>query len=309
MRGFAHVESHTRPDHGFGFGGGVVGHHAHADSGAGHGAGRTRYLARRPRDRVRLRRRHLDGAGRAAATRACWCRTRPRDRARSTRPTGAALAFVSTRTGGGDIYLLTLWRRGDGDAPHVRRWTEQLDGWSRDGAWIYFSSTTPRHRRHERRVPRAASTAARRCRSPTSATPTSFSARRHPTAGRSRSARAAFRRASGGAMAAATSTNRRSGSRSPAPRRPTARIVDRGAKATVADVGGRRRVAVLHVRSQRQREHLAGAARRAQARAVTRFTKGRVLWPSITTDGKTDRVRARLRLLDGRDRERHDEAR
>jgi len=54
-------------------------------------------------------------------------------------PDGTRLAFVSTRTGGGDIYVLTL-ATGDllrltyDDGP------EQLDGWSRDGKWIYFSS-------------------------------------------------------------------------------------------------------------------------------------------------------------------------
>jgi len=42
---------------------------------------------------------------------------------------------VSTRTGGGDVYVLTL---ASGD---VRRVTfddglEQLDGWSRDGKWL-----------------------------------------------------------------------------------------------------------------------------------------------------------------------------
>ena len=54
-------------------------------------------------------------------------------------PDGRTLAFVSDRTGGGDIYLLTL---ASGD---LRRLTfgdggELLDGWSRDGQWIYFSS-------------------------------------------------------------------------------------------------------------------------------------------------------------------------
>jgi Tol biopolymer transport system component/C-terminal processing protease CtpA/Prc len=49
------------------------------------------------------------------------------------------LAFVSTRTGGGDVYVLTF---ATGD---VRRLTyqdgnDQLDGWSRDGKWIYFFS-------------------------------------------------------------------------------------------------------------------------------------------------------------------------
>jgi len=56
-------------------------------------------------------------------------------------PDGRQLAFISTRTGNGDIYILTL---ATGD---LRRLTfddgfDQLDGWSRDGRWIYFSSTS-----------------------------------------------------------------------------------------------------------------------------------------------------------------------
>ena len=56
-------------------------------------------------------------------------------------PDDRELAFVSTRTGGGDIYVLTL------ATGAVRRVTwddglEQLDGWSRDGRWLYFSSTS-----------------------------------------------------------------------------------------------------------------------------------------------------------------------
>ena len=56
-------------------------------------------------------------------------------------PDGKQLAFISNRTGGGDIYVLNF---ATGD---VRRLTfddglEQLDGWSRDGRWIYFSSTS-----------------------------------------------------------------------------------------------------------------------------------------------------------------------
>ena len=55
-------------------------------------------------------------------------------------PDKKQLAFVSTRTGGGDVYVLTL---ASGD---VRRITyedgqEQLDGWSRDGKWLYFFSS------------------------------------------------------------------------------------------------------------------------------------------------------------------------
>ena len=54
-------------------------------------------------------------------------------------PDGKRLAFVSTRTGNGDIYVLTI------DTADLKRLTfddaeEQLDGWSKDGRWIYFSS-------------------------------------------------------------------------------------------------------------------------------------------------------------------------
>ncbi|MDT5269092.1 MAG: tricorn protease [Acidobacteriota bacterium] len=55
-------------------------------------------------------------------------------------PDGRSLAFVSTRTGNGDIYVL------DFASGEVRRITfddaaEQLDAWSHDGRWLYFSST------------------------------------------------------------------------------------------------------------------------------------------------------------------------
>ena len=54
-------------------------------------------------------------------------------------PDGTKLAFVSTRTGGGDIYIFTL------ATDELKRLTfddgmEQLDAWSRDGKWIYFST-------------------------------------------------------------------------------------------------------------------------------------------------------------------------
>src|SRR5271163_2319440 len=54
-------------------------------------------------------------------------------------PDGTKLAFVSTRTGNGDIYVLTfatgkLERVTYSDAP------DSLDAWSRDGKWLYFTS-------------------------------------------------------------------------------------------------------------------------------------------------------------------------
>ena len=54
-------------------------------------------------------------------------------------PDGRSLAFVSTRTGNGDLYLFTF------ATGEVKRLTwddepEVADAWSRDGRWIYFSS-------------------------------------------------------------------------------------------------------------------------------------------------------------------------
>src|SRR4051812_1388490 len=55
-------------------------------------------------------------------------------------PDGRRMAFISTRTGNGDIYVL------DFNSGDLRRMTyddgfEQLDAWSYDGRWLYFSST------------------------------------------------------------------------------------------------------------------------------------------------------------------------
>ena len=56
-------------------------------------------------------------------------------------PDGRRLAFVSTRSGNGDVYVLTF---GTGE---LKRLTfddglDQLDGWSRDGRFLYFSSSS-----------------------------------------------------------------------------------------------------------------------------------------------------------------------
>lgn len=56
-------------------------------------------------------------------------------------PDGKRLAFVSNRTGSGDIYVLNL------ETNDLTRITfddalDNLDAWSRDGKWLYFSSTS-----------------------------------------------------------------------------------------------------------------------------------------------------------------------
>src|SRR6476620_5270186 len=54
-------------------------------------------------------------------------------------PDGARLAFMSNRAGSPDIWILTL---ADGSLRRLTfdDGTEQLDGWSKDGRWIYFTS-------------------------------------------------------------------------------------------------------------------------------------------------------------------------
>jgi Tol biopolymer transport system component/C-terminal processing protease CtpA/Prc len=56
-------------------------------------------------------------------------------------PDGTRLAFISTRTGNGDIYVLTL---ATGELKRVTfdDVNDQLDSWSRDGKWLYFSSAS-----------------------------------------------------------------------------------------------------------------------------------------------------------------------
>ncbi|MEP6764775.1 MAG: peptidase S41, partial [Gemmatimonadaceae bacterium] len=56
-------------------------------------------------------------------------------------PDGTQLAFVSTRTGNGDIYILNL-STGSLSRRTFDDGRDQLDAWSRDGQWLYFSSTS-----------------------------------------------------------------------------------------------------------------------------------------------------------------------
>ena len=76
-----------------------------------------------------------------AAKRACSIAHEANESRPLYSPDGRSLAFISDRTGGGDIYVLTL------ATGALRQLTfddglERLDGWSRDGRWLYFSSTS-----------------------------------------------------------------------------------------------------------------------------------------------------------------------
>src|SRR5262245_61650020 len=56
-------------------------------------------------------------------------------------PDGRRLAFTSTRTGGGDVYVLTL-ATGDVARLTFDDVNELVTGWSGDGKWIYFQSSS-----------------------------------------------------------------------------------------------------------------------------------------------------------------------
>src|SRR5688500_14119387 len=55
-------------------------------------------------------------------------------------PDGRRLAFVSTRSGNADIFILTF-ATGDITRLTYDDGTDQLDGWSREGRWIYVYSS------------------------------------------------------------------------------------------------------------------------------------------------------------------------
>jgi hypothetical protein len=78
---------------------------------------------------------------RLAATPACWSRIRRLNRVRCSPPDGKRLAFTSTRTGGGDIYVVTI-ATGDLVRLTFDDVAELVTGWSADGQWIYFSSNS-----------------------------------------------------------------------------------------------------------------------------------------------------------------------
>ena len=181
---------------------------------------------------------------------------------------------------------------------------EQLDGWSRDGRWIYFSSTS-----HDiagmNDIFRVPSTAARRWPVSEDRYVNEFGAAPSPD-GKS----LAF-------VARGIASNqwwRKGSSHSTSPScgcsiSPSAGCLHRDhADATRGRSwpmwSGDGTHAVLRVRSRRRRR-TSGRGRpppTGRDRQVTTFRDGRVLWPSITDRRQDDRVRARLRHLDARHR-------
>jgi Tol biopolymer transport system component/C-terminal processing protease CtpA/Prc len=201
-------------------------------------------------------------------------------------PTGHALAFVSTRTGNGDIYVLrfadaSVTRLTFDDGP------EMLDGWSRDGKSVFVSMTTrdiagmndvfrvsidggtPMPVTNERYTNEFFSAL-----SPDGRT-LAFSARGiSPTQwwrnGHSHIDEAEIWLAAEGAPAASRYR----------------RVVARGAKAMWPMWAGDGK-SLFYMSDRSGSENIWQAVIDGASRQVTRFAKGRVLWPSITADGKT----------------------
>lgn len=194
-------------------------------------------------------------------------------------PDGRYLAFGSNRTGGGDIYILEL------ESGILKRLTfddsnDQIDAWSRDGKWIYFSSNS-RDIAGMNDIYRVAASGG---------TPMQISSDRYTSefqstplsdgsiifAARGNSAGQWWRR--GRSHLDESELWQKSGE--------TYReISPRGAKQMwpMATADGAR---IYFVSDRTGAQNLWSITRGGQARPVTGFTDGRVLWPNLSYDGQ-----------------------
>jgi len=202
-------------------------------------------------------------------------------------PDGKSLAFISTRTGNGDIYVLSL------ETGELRRITfddalDQLDAWSPDGKWLYYSSTSRdiAGMNDIYRVPAAGGT------------PTPVSADRYANeffAAPSPDGKTLAFSARGIAsnqwwrhghshLDESEITLRREG----ASGTPSYEALTAGGGKALWPMWGQGGQKIFYVSDQNGPENIwvVGATDKAAPRAVTSFTDGRVLWPSISYDGK-----------------------
>ena len=244
-------------------------------------------LARPRRNRVRVRRRHLDGPSRG----------RRRAAARLARGERVAAALLARRRSPRVRFGPHRRRRhlrADARRPGALTQLtfddglERLDAWSRDGQWLYFSSTSrdiagmnDLYRvRADGGTPMQVS--ADRYTSEFFAAPSPDGQRVAFTA-RGNSAGQWWRKGHSHLdeseiwLLAPTSQR-------PRPIRAPHRA---RREADVADVERRRQEPLLHVRSRAARRTSGRCRSAARPRQVTQFTDGRVLWPTISYDGRT----------------------
>ncbi|HZH91508.1 MAG TPA: S41 family peptidase [Pyrinomonadaceae bacterium] len=206
-------------------------------------------------------------------------------------PDGRRLAFISNRTGNGDIYVLSF------DTGELRRVTfddanDQLDAWSRDGRWLYFSSTS-RDIAGMNDIFRV---------SPEGGTPMTVSADRYtneffaaPSPDDTTLAFTARGIASGQWWRKGRSHIDESeiwllrgvNGNTNAPSTAYEQITRRGAKEMwpMWEANGR---GLFYVSDRNGAQNIwrRGTGQADAAQAVTKFTDGRVLWPSISNDGR-----------------------
>ena len=199
-------------------------------------------------------------------------------------PDGTQLAFISDRTGGGDIYILTL---ATGALARVTfdDGLDRLDGWSRDGAWIYFSSSSRDVAgMHDIFRVRAAG-----------GTPMAVSADRYTSEFFAAPAPDG-RRVAFSARGNGVGQWWRNGSSHldqseiwllhDGDQPKYEQLTERGAKQLWPMWSGDGK-SLFYVSDRGGRQNVWTLTLGGQPRQVTRFNDGRVLWPTITNDGKT----------------------
>jgi tricorn protease len=202
-------------------------------------------------------------------------------------PDGKRLAFTSTRSGNGDVYVLTL-ATGDLVRLTYDDANEQVSGWSRDSRWVYFASSS-----HD-----LASMLDVYRVSADGGTPAAVAADRYATEYFAAPAPAGNAVAIS-ARAIASSQWWRKG-HSHLDESEIWLVRDNGSKAPTYDPvtkGGAKDAwpmwsgdgKTLYFMSDRSGAEniVATDVGRSETRPITAFRDGRVLWPSITSDGQT----------------------
>jgi tricorn protease len=199
-------------------------------------------------------------------------------------PDGKNLAFVSTRSGNPDIYMLNF-ASGDLKRLTFDDGADNLDGWSRDSVWVYFSSTS-------RDI--AGMSDLYRVRA-SGGTPMQISADRFVSEFFAAPSPDGTRVAFNARGIASNQWWRRGHSHideseiwvmGEGARASYTRITEKGAK-DIWPMWSPDGKSIYFVSDRTGTENVWVKTNGGAARQITKFTDGRVLWPSIAQDGKT----------------------